>query len=345
MAKALALFSGGLDSILAVRLMLEQNVPVVAMHFVNGFGRSCSDGSAPPAVREAAQQLGVPLEVIDISGAFLELVKLPPHGYGSQMNPCIDCRIQELRLARQNMARFGADFVVTGEVVGQRPMSQRHFTLSLIEREAGVQGLVVRPLCARLLPPSQPEQRGWVDRARLLDISGRSRKTQMALARQFGITVYPTPAGGCLLTDPGFSARLRDLFAHKADADLNDVNLLKLGRHFRLSDRCKVVVGRDQDENPRLAALARRGDHLFELAFAPGPVGLLRGAACPDGVQAAANILVRYSKLRSEPEVKVFVWLAGSSERQVLCARAPDAETIERLSVHTAAPSSSHPAE
>ena len=303
--RAVALLSGGLDSLLAIRLVLEQGVAVEALNFVGPFctctpkGRSCS------AAESAVRQLGVPLRVIGTGAEFLEIVKHPPHGYGRSMNPCLDCRILMFRKAAEVMRERRARFLVTGEVLGERPMSQRLEAMRLIEREAGVEGLVLRPLSARLLEPSIPEREGWVDRSRLLAIRGRSRRPQLALAREYGLKDFPCPAGGCLLTDRGFAARLRDLMAFKPDFDLHDVQFLKVGRHFRLSEKARAVVGRNETENARLLGLARRDDLLLEAADAPGPLTVVRGTPDDAALRLAAALTARYGKQRNDPLVRI----------------------------------------
>jgi len=205
--------------------------------------------------------------MINAAKDFFEVLKEPEHGYGANINPCIDCRILFFKKSKELMDEVGASFIITGEVLGQRPMSQFRWQMDLIEKEAGLVGLVVRPLSAKLLPATIPEKMGWINRDRLLDIEGRSRKPQIALAKDLGMNDYPCAAGGCLLTDPAFARRVRDLIEHD-ELDLNNVELLKFGRYFRLSCEAKLIVGRDENENGRLSILARDGDYLF------GPVSI-----------------------------------------------------------------------
>jgi len=303
--KALALVSGGLDSILAVQLMLDQGIEVEAVNCVNILSRTSRPGEPheyPP--RRAAQQLGVRLRVINITPEFLDMVRNPRHGYGSSMNPCIDCRILTLRTAGRMMEETGARFLVTGEVLGQRPMSQRRQAMETVDRQSGLAGFVLRPLSAQMLEPTVPEQKRWVDRSRLLGIHGRSRKVQMALAADRGITGYPSPAGGCLLTEKSFGTRLRDLWEHDPEADVTQVRLLKYGRHFRFSSALKVIVGRDDHENTILERFGSRfgrmraQDHM-------GPLTLVVGEPTEDETQLAAAITARYGQGRDETEVRV----------------------------------------
>ncbi|MBN1918330.1 MAG: hypothetical protein JW889_10495 [Verrucomicrobia bacterium] len=292
---ALALMSGGLDSRLAAALMLEQGLRVIALNFDSVFCHAPAAGTRPEA-EKACAALGIELVRVPFSDELIPLVKDPPHGHGKRMNPCIDCRIAQFRLARRTMDRLGAQFFVTGEVVGQRPMSQRLAAMRLIEREAGVEGTVLRPLSAKLLPPTIPEQKGWVDRDKLHAITGRSRKCQIELARRLGITDYPASAGGCLLTDEGFACRVYELIVHTPEANERDFELLKLGRHFRLPTGAKAIVGRNEAENTRLEAIAQAGDVLLERSETVGPTVLVCGARGVEDRTVAARLCVAHSK-------------------------------------------------
>lgn len=275
--KAVALLSGGLDSTLAITLMLEQGIDILAVNFVSPFC-TCSprhEGSCHRAT-QVARSLGVKIRVFSKGMDYLHIVEHPRFGRGRGMNPCIDCRIYTLRKAAQLMVETGASFVVTGEVLGQRPMSQHRAALELIERESGLRGRLLRPLSAYLLNPTVPEQSGSVDRSKLLAIQGRSRREQLALAQAQGTEVYGCPAGGCLLTDPVIARRLSDLFLRCPDWNMQDARLTTLGRHFRLSDTMKVIVGRNEAENMRLIQIGGSGPRL-ELSDRPGPLVLLRG--------------------------------------------------------------------
>jgi tRNA U34 2-thiouridine synthase MnmA/TrmU len=282
-----------LDSTLAVSLVLDQDIEVEALNFVTPFCQCNRKGRCEAL--HVAEQFGIPCRTVAVTDEFFEVIRQPKHGYGSGMNPCLDCRILMFTKARQRMEETGADFVFTGEVLGERPMSQRRDAMRIIERESGLDGRLLRPLCARLLPPTIPEQEGLVDREKLLAISGRSRKPQMALAAEYGIDDYPCPAGGCLLTDPGFALRMRDLVRHTPGFGLNDVQLLKVGRHFRLSPLAKAVVGRNRDENQHIVTLACPEDLFLEVQGWGSPITLLRGKAGAQEIRLAAAITVRYS--------------------------------------------------
>ncbi len=320
--KAVGLFSGGLDSTLAVRIMLEQGIRVSALHFRTGFSfverkRVAGRGPAGPSDAErAAAMLGVHLEVIDVSDEYLPLVLQPRYGYGSGMNPCVDCRIFLLRKARAWMETHGYHFVFTGEVVGQRPKSQMRPTLNTVERESGLRGYLLRPLSARLLKPTVPEQRGWVDRESLYAISGRGRKEQIRLAEQFGITDYPQPSGGCCyLIDQTYSRRLRDFLACEGPRALTTgmAQLLAVGRHLRLLSNRKVIVGRHERENEYLAACGVEGVLLTTVDH-PGPTTLVPGMPAQEEIELAARVTAGYSDGRHEPAVRVEVRRDGGQE-------------------------------
>jgi tRNA U34 2-thiouridine synthase MnmA/TrmU len=305
MAKAIALLSGGLDSTLATKLVMEQGIEVEAATFVTVFCTCTAHGKGCLAGKSAADKLGIKLKVFEVSKEYFEIVKNPRHGYGSNMNPCLDCRIFIFKKAAQYMRETGASFLITGEVLGQRPMSQRKDAMRVIERDSGLEGLILRPLSAGLMEPTIPEKEGAVDRKRLLAIEGRSRKPQIELARELHINDYPCPAGGCLLTDPGFANRMRGLIKHKPDFVMNDVLLLKVGRHFRLSPDAKFIVGRNEKENDKLIHLAVEGDISFQPAKVKGPVGIGRGIFNKDNLSQASSIIARYSDKDEGDEIEV----------------------------------------
>ena len=307
MVKAISLLSGGLDSILATRLIVEQGISVEAVNFVTAFCTCTAKGKSCLASQSAADNLGVPLRVFQISDEYFEVIKKPKHGYGSNMNPCLDCRILIFKKAFEYMKKTGASFVVTGEVLGERPMSQRKDAMQTIERESGLAGLIVRPLCAKLMEPTIPEKEGLVDRKKFLTIKGRSRKPQIQLAKDFGINDYPCPAGGCLLTDPGFAARMRDLIKYTPGFTQNDVQLLKVGRLFRLSPEAKLVVGRNEKENESLSALKREDDYELSPSIAKGPTAIGRGKFEDKDLTTAAGIIARYSDAGHDESVKILL--------------------------------------
>ncbi|MBT9131661.1 hypothetical protein B9J77_00475 [candidate division NPL-UPA2 bacterium Unc8] len=303
--KAIALLSGGLDSTLAVRIVQDQGIELEAVNFLTPFCTCTSRNSCQLACRQAAETMNIPLKVINVFSEYLDIVRHPEHGYGKNMNPCIDCRIFMFRRAKDYMEERGASFLVTGEVLGERPMSQRRESMETIDRDTGLGGLILRPLSAQLLPPTIPEKNGWIERDRLLSISGRSRKPQMKLAEKFGINDYPCPAGGCLLTDGNFASRLRDIFRHSTDISLNDINLLKSGRHFRLSNRGKIVVGRNEEENEQIFSLASEGDLCFKMIDSLGPLTIARGVLDDADTLIAASITARYGKEKEKERVKI----------------------------------------
>ncbi len=277
--KAVALLSGGLDSTLAIKLMLEQGIDILAVNFVSPFC-TCSprNEASCHSATLVARSLGVELRVFSKGMDYMRIVEHPRFGRGRGLNPCIDCRIYTLRKAGQIMDETGAAFVITGEVLGQRPMSQHRSALELIERESGLKGRLLRPLSAHFLDPTEPEISGLVDRTKLLAIQGRSRKEQLSLAQREGVEVFGCPAGGCLLTDPVIAGRINDLFLHCPDWNMQDARLATFGRHFRLDDKLKVIVGRDETENVRLAQIGGSLLPRLELSDYPGPLALLRGS-------------------------------------------------------------------
>ena len=286
--KALSVFSGGLDSMLAVEVVRAQGVEVLGLFFESPFFSS-------EKARGSASSIRLPLKVIDITKPHLEVVKNPKHGHGENMNPCIDCHALMIRCAGERLEEEGAKFVITGEVLGQRPMSQNRRSLALVAKESGFDRVLLRPLSAKRLPPTLPEEMGWIDRERLLDWSGRSRKPQMALAGRLGIEGYPSPAGGCLLTDVIFSRRLRDLLSSRPDCERREIDLLKLGRHFRIDSETKLIVGRNKRENQEIEELAEPGDLMLKTTAIPGPTVLVLGDPSSESEDLAAAITASYS--------------------------------------------------
>ncbi len=292
MVKAIALMSGGLDSMLAAKIISLQGVKVEGVNFSSVFHGSKAGGTP---IASTTDMLGIPIKVFNVSEELFKIVKNPKHGYGRNMNPCIDCHAFMFRKAGEYMKESGASFLITGEVLGERPMSQRRPALRIVEKDSGMEGLILRPLSAKLLEPTIPEEKGWVDREKLLAIEGRSRKVQMELAKELGITKYPTPAGGCLLTDKGFADRLRDLMDSKPNIMAQDINLLKVGRHFRLTGNARLAVGRDREDNDNLLKLAQPGDIFFYPVKRKGPIALGRRILDKDDIIKASAIVARYS--------------------------------------------------
>lgn len=312
--RAVALYSGGLDSTLAIITVLRQGIEVKAVTFMNHFGCDISDrSSCSKNPFAAAEKFGFEVKMSHLSEKFIDIVKNPKFGHGKNMNPCVDCRILMLREAKEFMEMTGADFIVTGEVLGQRPMSQRRDSLNIIDREVGLKGIVLRPLSAKLLKPTIPEEEGIVDRELLYDFGGRTRKPQMALAAEFGLTEYPAPAGGCLLTEPNYAYRLRELLDHSPDPSYLDFQLLRVGRHFRISPECKVIVGRDEAENEALHKLADDMSPLMRVLGHGSPLTLLRGRTDEQAISTAAALCARYSDGRRLSRVDVIV-IAGVAE-------------------------------
>jgi tRNA U34 2-thiouridine synthase MnmA/TrmU len=293
--KALALFSGGLDSILAVKLILNQGIDVAAVNFMSAFSSCAKDNCG---VVEAAKQLGVPLKLVELGDDYLKIIRNPKHGYGKNMNPCIDCRIFILKKAKKYAEEIGADFIFTGEVLDERPMSQHFRAMKIVEEEAGLKGKLLRPLSARLLPETVMEKKGLVDREKLLGIRGRSRKPQIKLAEEFNIKDYPSPAGGCLLTCREFANKLRDLFKHKKRCSMADVSLLTMGRHFRFGKN-KIIVGRNEAENKLLTAKKVWHDYYFEVPDVGSPITVLQGAKTKSAIRMAAALTAFYSDAKS----------------------------------------------
>jgi tRNA U34 2-thiouridine synthase MnmA/TrmU len=315
------LLSGGLDSRLAVKMMLDQGIEVEAINFVTPFCTCTAQGCQSEA-RAAAAEFGIPIQVVNNSEAMLEVVKRPKFGYGRGLNPCLDCRVLSFRRAAERMAQAGASFLVTGEVLGQRPMSQRRQAIDIIEREAGLAGKVLRPLSAKHFAPTEPEVSGLVDRQKLLDITGRSRKPQMELAEEMGLNDYPCPAGGCLLTDPQFGARMGELLRRFPQTTLPQVTLLKAGRHFISSEDEWIIVPRDDLDNRRLHNLRFALSALVEATEAVGPLGGVMTPGRPGSrtLAEAAALVARYGQGRDQGAVQVKAWAPGGEWEQSLSA-------------------------
>ncbi len=321
--KAAALISGGLDSLLAAKAIQQQGVHVEGINFFTGF---CVEGhthairnkdKAKPKRNNAlwvAEQLGIKLHIIDIVEAYKDVVINPKHGYGANLNPCLDCKIFMVKKAHEWIQQKGFDFLITGEVIGQRPMSQRKDTMPVIAHESGAEDLILRPLCARNLPATKPELEGWVDRDRLFDFSGRSRKPQMALAKQYGFEDYAQPAGGCcFLTDENYSVKLQDLWTNRGTKqyDIDDIMLLKVGRHIRPSPEFKLIIARDEGETRFLSGYRKQFQSIKTVSHA-GPLALVEGVQLtPEQIRLASTIVARFSKGKHEAQVELSYSKAG----------------------------------
>jgi len=291
-ARGFSLFSGGLDSQLAVCILREAGAEVEALTFETPFFSAAT-------ARKAAAALNVPLVVVDFTADELQLIKAPPHGFGGAMNPCIDCHATMIRRAGEMMQARGWDFVATGEVMNQRPMSQNKQALGIVARSSGLEGRLVRPLSAQLLEPTIPEQEGKLDRSKLLGLMGRQRQPQMDLARRFGLVEYPSPAGGCKLTEKGFGRRLRDLLEHEGVEDRRLVELLNYARRYRLPGGTSVILGRDASDNRRLAAAHQPHEWLLAPVSVPGPTALIPKLTDEQDLTLARGLVCAYSRFDS----------------------------------------------
>ncbi|HFD11146.1 MAG TPA: tRNA (5-methylaminomethyl-2-thiouridylate)-methyltransferase [Crenotrichaceae bacterium] len=324
--KAIALISGGLDSLLAAKVIQEQGVVVEGINFFTGF---CVEGHTH-AIRKkdkdklkrnnalwVAEQLDMPLHIVDIIEEYKDVVINPQHGYGANMNPCLDCKIFMVSKAMQWIADsdYEYDFIITGEVIGQRPMSQRKETMPVIAEQSGANDRLLRPLCAKNLPPTLPEREGWVDREKLFDFSGRNRKPQMALAEHYGFTDYAQPAGGCcFLTDKNYSSKLADLWQARGERayELDDIMLLKVGRHIRPKSHYKMIVAREEGETRFLQGYKKQFPHLQPISH-NGPLTLLDGMPTAADLELAAQITARYSQGRDAESVTVEIMFEGET--------------------------------
>jgi tRNA-specific 2-thiouridylase len=325
--RAVGLFSGGLDSALAIKLIQEQGIEVIALNYASPF---FSENHAQ-TIRQLAEKLGVELKLIDDKDEeYVEIVKRPKHGHGKNINPCIDCKIFILLEAKKFAEKIGAKFIFTGEVVGQRPMSQHFKTLMLIEEEAGLAGKLVRPLSAGILPATEAEKNGWIDRGKLLKIRGRTRKQQLELAEKYGLNNFLSGTSGCRLTDPGYARRVKELLEHESKPTISDINLLSLGRHFRIGD-CKIIVGRKEEENKAILRYKNESDLIFEAKDAVGPTTLLRGKANDETIKIAAALTARYSDSK---DANVAVIYGNSKlDKEIIITKLSD-EEISNLRIN-----------
>ncbi len=330
--KALSLFSGGLDSILATRLIMAQGIEVEAIQFVTPFFNYDIQADIPAHRAKMLAQYGIHVEVEDISGGYLRLLHNPAHGFGKNFNPCIDCKIMMFARAKQMLTDKGASFLISGEILGQRPMSQRRDTMNVIERDSGTKSILLRPLCARLMRETAAEAAGLVDRSKLLSMNGRSRSPQIALAAKFGITDFPSPAGGCILADPILSQRIAQIYSgdsvlHSAEISVPDIRALLVGRQFMLPGGGWLIVGRDEKDNDKLEKLVQAEDARLEMEEWPGPLAVLKKAgnqysnhdALARDLQLAAGLVVRYGKKLPENITRREVTcILGTTSRRIV---------------------------
>lgn len=291
MPKAVVLLSGGLDSMLAIAILKEQGIQIEAVHFQTMFG-CCKDDA-----RQAAHQLGVPCTLLKVGDDYLQMVEKPKHGYGRGVNPCVDCRGYMFLLGKKFMDQVGGDFLVSGEVLDQRPMSQKLTDFTIIEKECGLEGKILRPLSSLRLKPTEAEEKGWVDRSKLYGIQGRSRKVLLELARKYGIEEPPSPSAGCALTSPVFAKKVRDVFGqHKSDYSRWEFEILRMGRHFRLDPETKVVVARNDNQNAYLEMMHPADTWLLTCVNFAGPHALMYGNAAEENFQLAGTLMLRYAQ-------------------------------------------------
>ncbi|MGA1868616.1 MAG: tRNA 4-thiouridine(8) synthase ThiI [bacterium] len=322
-ALSICLYSGGLDSILAIKLILDQGFKIIALRLTTPFFYERSD---PAWILE---QKAVTIQNLDITAEIIDIIRSPFFGYGKNLNPCLDCKILMLKKAKSLLEEKGASFVFTGEVVGQRPMTQMKNSLRMVEKKSGMEGFLLRPLSAQLLPLTRAEKEGLIDRAHLLGISGRSRKVQIAMAKNLGIGDYPTPAGGCRLTDPQFCHRLKFLLKEEKRLDQFDIETLTLGRHFILprtenEGLKRLVVGRNKEENFKLLSIASSTHIIMNSQNTPGPTGILIGQFTKDDLVCAASIIARYSDRGNKKSLIIQICHRGASH---------DSEEVKHLQV------------
>lgn len=327
--RCIALLSGGLDSRLAIKLMQEQGIDVIALYFSFPFGAGCC---MPDCAFNFAQTQNIPLKIINCTRGklfqeYIAIIRKPKHGYGSAINPCIDCRIFMLKKAKALMKKLKAKFIATGEVLNERPMSQHFSALKLVEEESGLQGKLLRPLSAKLLKETEVERQRLVDRNKLLAIQGRSRKQQIKLANRWKLK-YPSPAGGCLLCEQEFAKKLRDLFKHKKKIEARDIELLKVGRHFRLSE-AKIIVGRNEKENKIIQSLANN-NLIFEVKDFPSPITLLEGKVSKKSIEIAASLTLSYSDAKNKETI---VNYGEGKLNKYLKAKPLSKEAIDKLRI------------
>ncbi len=323
MTRALAMISGGLDSILAARIIKEQGIDVIGICFKSYFFNEKN-------AQRMTEQIGIRLEVVDFSKEHFEMVKNPKHGFGKNMNPCIDCHAMMMNYAGELLKKFEADFIITGEVLNQRPMSQNKQALNTVKKESGFSDKILRPLCALNLEPTEMEKNGLVDRSKLLNISGRSRKIQMELAEKYGIKDYPSPAGGCKLTEPNYAIRLKDALTRNEDLSEKEIELLKYGRHFISEDNTKLIVTRNGEEGEQIKSLLDENDTVFLASKFNGPTGIISGSYTEKDKELISKIVARYGKGKNEEEVEVKYGINGKQFKNSVKVKPASEEEINK---------------
>ncbi|MGM9978697.1 MAG: tRNA 4-thiouridine(8) synthase ThiI [Clostridium sp.] len=323
MTRALAMISGGLDSILAAKIIKDQGIDVIGICFKSYF---FNENNA----KRMTKQIGIKLEVVDFSKEHFEMVKNPKHGLGKNMNPCIDCHAMMMRYAGELLEKLDADFIITGEVLNQRPMSQNKQALNVVKKESGFADKILRPLCALNLEPTEMEKNGLVDRNRLLNISGRSRKVQMELAEKYGIKDYPSPAGGCKLTEPNYAIRLKDALTRNEDLSEKEIELLKYGRHFISEDNTKLIVTRNGDEGESVKNVLDENDTIFLAAKFNGPTGIISGDYTEKDKELISKIVARYGKGKNEEEVEIKYGVNGKAFKNSIKVKPASEEEISK---------------
>jgi tRNA U34 2-thiouridine synthase MnmA/TrmU len=322
--KALALFSGGLDSILAIKLIEKQGIEVIAVNFSSPFHTTSQN-----KIKQFAKKHGIKLKTIELGNDYLKILRNPKHGYGKNMNPCLDCRIFMLKKAKAYAKKIGASFIITGEVLNERPMTQTKNSLDFVEKKSGLKGKLLRPLSAKLLPETIFEKKGKIDRTELYDISGRKRDKQFKLAKKFKIKDYPHPGGGCLLTYKEFSAKVKDLFDNKKRINEKDIELLKIGRHFRF-EKNKIIVGRNEDENKKLLKIKNKTDYYFEVPDVGSPITIIQGPKTKEGIKKAASLTASYSDSKKR---KVLIYYGKDKLNKTIKISPMAKKTIKKLRI------------
>ncbi|MDY4079727.1 MAG: tRNA 4-thiouridine(8) synthase ThiI [Clostridium sp.] len=323
MTRALAMISGGLDSILAAKIIKDQGIDVIGICFKSYF---FNENNA----KRMTKQIGIKLEVVDFSKEHFEMVKNPKHGLGKNMNPCIDCHAMMMRYAGELLEKLDADFIITGEVLNQRPMSQNKQALNVVKKESGFADKILRPLCALNLEPTEMEKNGLVDRNKLLNISGRSRKVQMELAEKYGIKDYPSPAGGCKLTEPNYAIRLKDALTRNKNLSEKEIELLKYGRHFISEDNTKLIVTRNGDEGELVKNVLDENDTIFLAAKFNGPTGIISGDYTENDKELISKIVARYGKGKNEEEVEIKYGVNGKAFKDSIKVKPASEEEISK---------------